>query len=139
MLFLVGIEAPKKESEAWGILVPVFEKVGLLCVSAADSRDEILSRAKQAILTMVEEALNDGHLLSQLEPDLSNYRLSNSEYEEWLALEVPIEHLRLRQKRINITMSEALLARVDSFVQVHAEYKDRSDFLAKAADELMLK
>ncbi|WP_258239884.1 type II toxin-antitoxin system HicB family antitoxin [Pseudidiomarina homiensis] len=139
MLFLVGIEPPKKESEAWGIVVPAFEKIGLLCVSAADRRTEILPRAKQAILTMVEEALNDGHLLSQLEPDLRDYRLNNPECDEWLALEVSVEHLRQRQKRINITMSEALLARVDSFVQVHPEYKDRSDFLAKAADELMFK
>ena len=28
--------------EAWGILVPVFEKIGLLCVSAADSRDQLM-------------------------------------------------------------------------------------------------
>ncbi len=137
MLFLVGIEAPKNENEAWGIVVPAFERLGMVCASAANKRDEIIFRAKEAILTMVEEALHDGHLLSALDIDLANYRENNPECLEWLGLEVPVDSLRIRQKRINITLPETLLTRVDSFVQVHSEYKDRSDFLAQAADELM--
>ena len=40
-------------------------------------------------------------------------------------------------QRINITLSEPLLARVDAYVSFHHEFKDRSDFLAQAADRLM--
>ncbi len=34
MLFMVGIEVPKSENEAWGIVVPAFERIDLGCVSA---------------------------------------------------------------------------------------------------------
>ncbi len=54
-----------------------------------------------------------------------------------MALEVPVEEIKNKQKRINIMLAEPMLARVDAFVDSHKEYKDRSDFLAKAADNLM--
>jgi len=54
-----------------------------------------------------------------------------------MAIEVPIEFIKNKQKRINITLSESMLARMDAFVSGHDECGDRSEFLAKAADSLM--
>ena len=137
MLFMVGIERPHEDNNAWGIVVPAFEKLGYVCVSAADEKEEILYRAKAAILTLAEEVIEDGHRLATLKEEWTDYSDEYPEFSEWLALEVPVEGLTGRQKRINITMSEPMLARVDTFVSFHHEFKDRSDFLAQAAEKLM--
>lgn len=137
MLFMVGIECPANENEAYGIIVPVFERLGYGCFSAADTREEILHQAKAAILTMAEEVINDGHLIHSLNEGYQDHQAQNPDFKEWLALEVPVELLKGKQKRVNITLSEPLLARVDAYVEFHHEFKDRSDFLAKAADNLM--
>ena len=137
MLFMVGIEPPASELEAYGIIVPVFSSLGYGCFSAADTRPEILYQAKAAILAMAEEVINDGHLLSSLNEGYVDHQAANPDFKEWLALEVPVEALKGKQKRVNVTLSEPLLARVDAYVACHNECKDRSDFLAKAADNLM--
>lgn len=137
MLFMIGIERPQNNNIAWGIVVPVFEKLGYGCVSAADEKSEILYRAKAAILEIAAEMVADGHSLVALDEGFVNYRNDYPDFEEWLAIEVPVESLKGKQKRINITLAEPLLARVDAYVSFHREFKDRSDFLAQAADRLM--
>lgn len=137
MLFMVGIERPQDNNTAWGIIVPVFEELGYGCISAADKQEEILYRAKEVILLMSEEVIADGHMLSTLNTGFVDYRTKYPEFTEWLAIEVPVEGLKGKQKRVNITLSEPLLARVDDYVGFHHEFKDRSDFLAKAADRFM--
>lgn len=80
---MVGIEAPKNKTDAWGITVPVFEKFGLGCVSAVD---------------------------------------------------VDLSAISDEPKRVNISLSSALLARIDAIVDTNrALYKDRSYFLSVAA------
>ena len=138
MLFMVGIEEPNDDQHAYGVIVPVFEKLGYGCFSAADEEQAIFFKAKEAILLMAEEALNDGHLIDSLNEGYRDYSSSYSDFTKWIALEVPLEALKAKQKRINITLGEAQLARIDGFVCIHHEYKDRSDFIAKAADRLML-
>ncbi|TPE54300.1 hypothetical protein FJM67_04960 [Maribrevibacterium harenarium] len=137
MLFMVGIEKPENKNSAWGIVVPVFEELGYGCVSAADSQAELLYRAKEAILTMAEEVIADGHMISALDRGFADYQADYPSFERWLAVEVPVEGLKGKQKRVNITLPEPLLARVDAYVGFHNEFKDRSDFLAKAADRFM--
>ncbi|MEH6454848.1 MAG: type II toxin-antitoxin system HicB family antitoxin [Cocleimonas sp.] len=139
MLFMVGIEVSEDDKQAHGIIVPVFEKLGYGCFSAADEEKEIFFKAKEAILIMAEEALNDGHLIESLNEGYHDYSIDHPDYAKWVALEVPLEALKAKQKRINITLGEAQLARIDGFVGIHNEFKDRSDFLAKAADKLMLR
>lgn len=137
MLFMMGIEHPKEEDAAWGIIIPVFETFGYGCFSAADEKRDILYRAKAAILEMAAEMVSDGQSLSSLDVGFVNYRNEHPDFDEWLAIEVPVENLKAKQKRINITLAEPLLARVDAYVGFHREFKDRSDFLAQAADRLM--
>lgn len=137
MLFMVGIENPANENEAYGVIVPVFEKLGYGCVTAADERKDVLKQARVAILEMVEELIAEGHLLSALGEDYNNYAADYPDYHEWVALEVPVESLKGKQQRINVTLAEPLLARVDAFVKAHPQYRDRSDFLATAADNQM--
>ena len=137
MLFMIGIEKPAKKNQAFGIVVPVFEEIGYSCFSAADTKEDILLQAKSAILEMAEEAIKDGLLVQKLNKGYVDYSIEFPDFDQWMAIEVPIESIKNKQKRINITLSEPMLARVDAFVSGHNEYRDRSDFLAKAADNLM--
>lgn len=137
MLFMIGIERPVNDDTAWGIIVPVFEKLGYGCCTAADEKSEILYRAKDVILEMAADVIADGHSLSALDEGFVDYRSEYPDFDDWMAIEVPVEGLKGKQKRINITLSEPLLARVDAYVSFHHEFKDRSDFLAQAADRLM--
>ena len=77
---------------------------------------------------MAQEMVIDGKLIESLEQGYQDYRKQYPDFTQWLALEVPVESLKGKQKRINITLSEPLLARVDAYVGFHKEYKDRSDF-----------
>lgn len=86
---------------------------------------------------MAAEMVADAHSLLSLDVGFADYRNDYPEFGEWLALEVPVEGFKGKQKRINITLAEPLLARVDAYVGFHREFKDRSDFLAQAADKLM--
>ena len=108
MLFMIGIERPKTDDEAWGIAVPVFDRVNMGCTSAADDEHQILSQAKLAILDMAEEAINDGHLLSTLEEGFHDYSDAYPEFDQWVAVEVPVETLKARAKRINITLPDTM-------------------------------
>ena len=133
MLFMVGIEKPAKADEAFGIVVPVFESLGYACISAADNEQAVLSQAKSCILELLQEVVTDGHLVSSLETGFTSYSDDYPDYDLWVGLDIDIDELKPRQKRININMYEPLLKRVDDFVQRNSNYKDRSDFLAKAA------
>jgi hypothetical protein len=138
MLFMIGIEKPKNENEAYGMVVPAFDAIGYGCASAADNENEVFSQVKLAILDMAEEAYKDGHLLSALDLGYADHSKDYPDFDSWVALDIPVESIKAKQKRINITMSEFQLSRVDAFVSInHSNYTDRSDFIAKAADSLM--
>lgn len=138
MLFMVGVETPKNNNEAWGAIVPVFDSVDYLCVAAADKEADLLNNVKLAILDMAEEALNDGRLLSELESGFnSDYAKQYPDFDKWFALEVTVEALQCKQKRINVSLPETLIARMDCYVAANPLYVDRSDFLAKAANNQM--
>jgi hypothetical protein len=139
MLMMIGIEPPSSSNHAYGLIVPVFEKLGYGCFSAADEEKDIFFKAKEAILLMAEEALSDGHLIEGLDEGYRDYSSEHPDFTKWIALDIPLEALKAKQKRLNITLGESQLARIDGFVSVHIEYKDRSDFLAKAADKLMMR
>lgn len=136
MLFMVGIEEPKNKNEAWGIVVPVFERLGLGCVSAVDDEKDILVEAKDVILSMAEIALEQGVLLDDLAEPYRDYS-QNEDFKHctrWVALEVDMAAINDEPKRVNISLSTALLARIDATVEANrAAYKDRSYFLSVAA------
>lgn len=137
MLFMVGVETPKSEEFAYGMVVPAFDNLGYGCVATADKEADVLTQVKLAILDMAEEAFKDGHLLSTLDVGYKDYSKEHEDFDKWVAIEVPIETIRAKQKRINITMSEFQLSRVDAFVSSHANFSDRSDFIAQASEKMM--
>lgn len=136
MLFMVGIEVPKSENEAWGIVVPAFERIDLGCVSAVDNESDILTEARDVILSMAEVALEQGFLLSDLAEPYKDYsQEKNYSYcHRWIAVDVDMSAINDEQKRVNISLSTVLLARIDAVVESNrVEYKDRSSFISMAA------
>lgn len=135
MLFMIGIEPAETKSVAHGIIVPVFNKVNFGCNSAADNEKDIVQQATDAILTMVEELVLNGFDLEILNEGYKDYS-QNQEYSNftrWLAIDIDVSELKGKPKRININLPDILLMRIDSYVANDEKYKDRSHFLAIAA------
>lgn len=140
MLFMVGIERPQNDNEAFGMIVPAFDQAGPYgCISAADSESDILHQVRDAILTMAEEVANDGVDLDVLDFGYQSFadHPDYQDYQEWVAIDVDVESV-VKTKRVNVVLANGLLDRVDSFVEMHNEYKDRSHFLSVAANQLMV-
>jgi len=140
MLFVVGIERPGSDSEAFGVVVPVFESVGYGCVSASDTEAGVLDQAKDAILSMAEQLSDDGVPLDKLAVGFVDYS-QHPEFDHvdyWVGLDVDLSKIG-KQQRLNISLSGGLIARLDAFVEGSPLYRDRSHFLAVAADNEMNK
>ncbi|EJJ0545731.1 type II toxin-antitoxin system HicB family antitoxin [Cronobacter sakazakii] len=138
MFFSVGVETPASVDMAWGIVVPALCNEEFGCYSAVDDKAGIAPAAREAILLVLEEmirrgkyraeAIRDaGHLTYAAHPD---YRA----YDSWFVIEVDLSGLEGRQQRINITLPDTLIQRIDNRVKASdGRYRDRSHFLAQAA------
>ncbi|MEH6344384.1 MAG: type II toxin-antitoxin system HicB family antitoxin [Bermanella sp.] len=134
MLFMVGIETPSNDNEAWGMVVPAFNEVGYGCTSASDEEKNIVSNVKDAILSMVEVILDDGIDIKKLDQGYKNYTKEKEyrDFETWVAVDVNLDELKGKRQRVNITINDVLLTRIDGVVK-SGNYKDRSAFLENAA------
>lgn len=141
MLFMIGIEPAETKDETYGIIVPVFNKVNYGCNSAADNEIDIVQQATDAILSMVEELVLDGIDLEILNEGYKDYSQNqeHSDFTRWLAIDIDISELKGKPKRININIPDTLLMRIDSYVANNEKYKDRSHFLAIAAQNEIAK
>ena len=143
MLFSIGVELPKSAEQAFGIVVPALCKGDHACYSAADSEDQLAAMANDAIITMVEEMLADGLVLTDICDDgVLSYRQQpeHSDVDTWLLLDIDMTKFEGKPKRINISIPDILIQRIDDHVKHSAgRYKDRSDFIAIAARHEMAK
>lgn len=136
MLFMVGIEVHKNNEEAWGIIVPVFERFGLGCISAVDNEEDILTEASAVILSMLEIALEEGISLSDLTEPYTDYTQDKNleAYNRWIGLDVDLSSLSNKSSQLSINLPSSLLTRIDDLVATNqGVYKDREEFLAIAA------
>ncbi len=137
MLFKVGIETPKDNETAYGLVIPALCGSGYTTVSAADSLEGIVPMAREAALTMMEEMATDGQLdlVAIAEANRQDFRNDPdyADYDDWAFIDIDLDGVMGRQKRINVSLSDFLIARIDERVKVDNRYSDRSDFLSKAA------
>lgn len=137
MYFSVGVETPEQPGTAFGIVVPALCGEAYGCYSAADTQAEIAPVARDAILLLVEEMLQQGGCLPELIRD-AGYRVYAAQpdyaaYDSWFVIDVDVLALEGKPQRINITLPDTLLQRIDSRVRTDNAYRDRSHFLAQAA------
>ncbi|EEW8776285.1 type II toxin-antitoxin system HicB family antitoxin [Escherichia coli] len=138
MFFSVGVETPKDDQIAYGITVPAFDRFDFGCVSAADSQAEIPVMAREAILAIVEEmVLSGAHSLDDIHDEgylAYSANINYSHCDSWFVIDVDLSEVEGKQQRINISLPDILIRRIDGYVKESGGvYKDRSHFLAQAA------
>lgn len=143
MLFSIGVETPENSGSAWGIIVPALSAYDYGCVSAADTHEEIAAMAREAILLIVEEMLLSGKYSVEQIEDGGVMRYAQDEeyadYDRWFVIEVDLSAFSGKPQRINISLPDTLLGRIDRRVSDQPGlYRDRSHFLATAARRELL-
>lgn len=109
------------------------------CFFAGDSLDEAFQDARSA-LTVHFEALYEaeeelplpGSVEAHIEARPEDYVGG-----QWLLVDIDMRQFDGRAERINITMPSRLLVKIDSFVNEHPEFSNRSAFLAEAARRVL--
>lgn len=129
MKYAVFLE--KDNASDYGVTVPDLPG----CFSAGATIEEALENVQEAILTHVEGLLMDNEAI----PNPSSIEKLKGEIDSpniiWGIVNVDIAKLSKEVKRINITIPENILSKIDSFAQREGE--TRSGFLASAAIEYM--
>ncbi|MBW2699765.1 MAG: type II toxin-antitoxin system HicB family antitoxin [Deltaproteobacteria bacterium] len=114
----------KDEDSIFGVEFPDFPG----CISAGNTLDKAFANAREALELHTKGMLEDGEAMPT--PSVLEKIQTRAEAKDTVPvlIEVSIAH---KNKRINITMDERLLKRVDSFAA--ASGTTRSAFLATAA------
>lgn len=137
MFFSVGIETPEDDSVAYGLVVPALCIEQYSCYSAADTENDIAPMATEAIQMMMETMQEEGFAVSELkDAGFIKYK-TMADYahcDTWLLLNVDVSAFEGKPKRINISIPDTLINRIDNKVKSKPDrYRDRSHFLATAA------
>jgi predicted RNase H-like HicB family nuclease len=111
-------------THAHGVTVPDFPG----CYSAADSWDELPAKIQEAI-----EVYCEGEDMDIPAPTPLETLAAKREYKGgvWMLVDVDVSQLSTRPVRLNVSLPEGLVRRIDSYAKAH--HLSRSGFLAKAA------
>ncbi len=117
----------KDRSSDYGVTVPDLPG----CFSAGRTQDEAIAMASEAIALHLEGLIEEGAAVPR--PRTVDEHQGNAAFKGgvWALVKVDPAHLRLHAKRVNITMTERVLAAVDRAARVEDE--TRSSLLTKAA------
>lgn len=137
MFFSVGVETPKDENTAYGMIVPAFSAYDYGCFSAADTQDQIAPMVKEAIMMVIDDLVEEGKVAPEDLKD-SGYMVyaANPEYKDfdsWFMIDIDLSEFQGKPQRINISLPDTLIKRIDNTVKGKTIYRDRSHFLAVAA------
>jgi len=121
----------KDPESDFGVIVPDLPG----CFSAGSSADEALAMAKEAIELHLEGLIHDGKPIPR--PGKIEYHRRHADYRggTWALVTVDTSSLRVRAKRVNITVPERVLDAIDRAAEAHGQ--TRSGFLVEAANEYM--
>lgn len=127
MRYPVAIE-PGTKKQAYGVVVPDLPG----CFSAADSLDEAMTQAEEAITTWIEVALDAGQDIPQ-PSDIATLRSQYPEWSSWFWAVVTINPAALDDTvdRVNISLPRRVLHRLDALARDAGE--TRSGFIARMA------
>ena len=121
----------KDPDSDYGVTVPDLPG----CFSAGETLDEAATMAVEAIQTHVEGMFLDGDAIP--EPHSLEEHQANPDFAGavWMLVSVDMGKISGRTRRINITIPEPALARIDRYARAHGE--TRSSFLTRAALQAM--
>lgn len=112
------------ETHAHGVTIPDFPG----CFSAADEWDDLPRMIQEAA-----EVYFEGEDMPIPSPTPLERLVANPDYQGgvWMLVDIDLAKLKIKAKRINITIPENLLYEVDRFAEQH--HMTRSGLLAQAA------
>lgn len=119
----------KDEDSDYGVTIPDLPG----CFSAGTTLEESITNAEEAILTHLEGLMLDSDPIPYPSSMKELQSKFNSPNGIWVLVTVDIGQLSKETKRINITLPEIILSKVDSFA--NKEKETRSGLLAKAVLE----
>jgi predicted RNase H-like HicB family nuclease len=117
----------KESSSDFGVTVPDLPG----CYSAGTTMEEALENAHEAVLTHVEGLLMDKEPIPTPSSVESLLREWNEKGAVWALVAVDLSVLSKRAKRVNITVPENLLRKIDAFALKDGD--SRSGLLVTAA------
>lgn len=120
----IGLIHKDAESD-YGVSFPDFPGA----ITAGSTLDEAREMAEEALAFHVEGLIEDGETLPQ--PSSLEVVMANPENKDGVAILVSLKAASSRAVRINVTLPEDVLARIDAVAA--AAGLSRSAFLAKAA------
>jgi len=127
-----------EDGSAYGVTVPDFirDDIGG-CFSAGDTFAEALDNTKEAIQSILEILVEDNKEI----PKGSNVEdyLNHEEYQDgvWALVDIDLTPYLGHSKKINVTLPDGLIAKIDKEVSENKYFSNRSKFLAIAAQKLL--
>ncbi|GAB0058691.1 hypothetical protein SIID45300_03045 [Candidatus Magnetaquicoccaceae bacterium FCR-1] len=124
MLYPIYIH-PGDDTHAHGIVIPDFPG----CFSAADDWTDIPAMVQEAAEVYYDGESNDIPSPSPLE-----VLTQRDEYQDgiWMLVDIDTSRIRPKALRLNISLPEPLVRRIDDYAKAH--HLSRSGFLARAAE-----
>jgi predicted RNase H-like HicB family nuclease len=119
---------PGDDGHAHGVTVP--DMPG--CFTAVDNWDALGSAVQEAI-----ELYFEGEDMEVPKPSSLDTLMQDASYEGgiWMLVDIDLSRVRPKAQRLNVTLSQPLVRRIDGYAKQHGE--TRSGFLARAAERLM--
>ena len=119
----------KDPNSDYGVTVPDLPG----CFSAGTTVEEALENAQEAVLTHIEGLMMDSEAVATPTSMEELRETVAGKNVIWAIVSVDLDKLSERAKRVNITIPERLLSKIDAFAEREGE--SRSELLASAALE----
>ncbi|MBT4836650.1 MAG: type II toxin-antitoxin system HicB family antitoxin [Methylococcales bacterium] len=115
-------------NETHGATIPDFPG----CFSAADNINDLPVKIQEAV-----ELYCEGESMELPAPTDLSELISNTDYENgvWLMVDIDTKKINTKSVRINISLPEALVTKIDDYAS--RNHLSRSGFLAKAAEGVL--
>lgn len=119
----------KDAGSDFGVSFPDFPGV----ITAGKDLDDARSMAEEALALHIEGLVQDGDAI----PEPSNLEavMADADNRDGVAILVAVKTEARKTVRINVTLPDDVLQRIDAFAEAHGY--TRSGFLAKAAEKVM--
>ncbi len=127
MIYPIAIT--KDEDSCYGVIVPDLKG----CYSAGDSIEEAIQNTREAIDLYLEDFAELGKTIH--EGSTAEHFVNDEDYEGavWMLLEFDVTPYYGKSMKVNVTLPELLIKRIDEKVSSEPEIKSRSGFLQRAA------
>ncbi|MDC9581916.1 type II toxin-antitoxin system HicB family antitoxin [Xenorhabdus sp. PR6a] len=103
------------------------------CYFAGDTIDDAISDATNALDTYFEYMSENGHTPVEAKTVADHLNDEDCNGGIWAYVDIDLTKYEGRTTKLNITLPQFLLVRIDDYVNSHREYHSRSGFFAELA------